>query len=426
MATPLQNLYNKVPGLDSTAEKQARAATNIQLKQQASQVAGQAPGLSGARAAQAIAPAAVQAQAQAGQQAQAQQQQLTGQQAQLALGQEQLGAQARTQRAATEQQSMLAQKEREQFERLAQAQQDTKRKITQEDIKAEKNLAQRGLILDNDMFFVSDKQYKDLANIDRGLAQKLFDDRRVFRENELGRGFANEVQLADYAVTKAKNQQELASYQQAIEQEMKRSEVMFQSAIDDLKDTLRRGFLKEKGDLDRASQYRMERTLRQLEQKQADDAKDAAQKQAIMNTVITIGSAALIAFCMHEDTQIDTPEGTRVIRLLKPGQLVWSVNEKGQRVKARILRVNQTPTSDNHELVQIEFANGRVVRGSPNHPTADKRVFADLKPKDKLQDVEITKVSRISYANRKTYDILVDTATSFYFVDGILIGSTLK
>jgi len=289
MATPLQQLYDKVPGLDLTAEQQARNAANIQLKQQATQVLAQpqAQAFSGARQAQMLAPAAVQAQAQATAQAQQQQKQFLGQQAQLATAQQQMDAQARAQRAATEQASMLAAKEREQFEALADQQQATKRRITRDDIAAEKNLAQQGLILDNNVFLVSDKQYRDLANIDRTLAQMAFDDVRVFKQDEMGRKFSNELQLIHYAAQKAQTEQEFKMYAQAVEQEMKRRDIMFDVVLKDMKAVLERGYLAEKGDLDRTTRLKIEQNVKRLEEDQAKRQRDASKKQALISGAIT-------------------------------------------------------------------------------------------------------------------------------------------
>jgi hypothetical protein len=289
MATPLDQLYNKVPGLDLTAERQARSAANIQLKQQASQTLAQpqAQVMSSARQAQALAPAAVQLQAQAGAQAQAQQQQLLGQQAQSALRQQQLTSQLRTDRAAIEQQSMLAAKERQQFEALAAEQQATKRRITRDDIAAEKALAQQGLILDNNVFLVSDQQYKDLAKIDRDLARMAFDDVRVFKQDEMGRKFTNEQQLILYATQKAKSAQEFRSMARAVEQEMKRRDIVFDGVMKDMQQVLQRGYLNEKDDLDRDTRMQIERNLRKLEEDQAKRQRDAAKKQALISGIMT-------------------------------------------------------------------------------------------------------------------------------------------
>lgn len=127
--------------------------------------------------------------------------------------------------------------------------------------------------------------------------------------------------------------------------------------------------------------------------------------------------------CASPDTKIATPDGERDIATLRVGDVVYSVENEGI-VEAPIAEVRQTAVFD-HEVVQVELSNGRVLRISARHPTADGRNFGLLLSGQTLDGVEIVAAHPIPYAHPFTYDILPDTSTGLYFAEGVAIGSTL-
>ena len=62
---------------------------------------------------------------------------------------------------------------------------------------------------------------------------------------------------------------------------------------------------------------------------------------------------------------------------------------------------------------------------SAGHPTADGRTFGQLRPGDRLGDVEIVAVQVIPYVHDYTYYILPASESGVYFAAGVPIGSTL-
>jgi hypothetical protein len=132
----------------------------------------------------------------------------------------------------------------------------------------------------------------------------------------------------------------------------------------------------------------------------------------------------LPAFCAAPDTPIATPTGDRPIASLRKGDLVWSV-DRGRIVAVPIASIVQTPVEPEHMMVRVKFANGTVLRISPGHPTADGRTFGDLRKGDRLDHQELAEVSRVTYGEPFTYDILPASDTGAYFAGGALIGSTL-
>jgi hypothetical protein len=137
----------------------------------------------------------------------------------------------------------------------------------------------------------------------------------------------------------------------------------------------------------------------------------------------TCAKGCLTCVCASPDTPIATPAGERMIADLAPGDLVYTV--RGQAVVAApILRVNRIAAHDHH-VVRVTLDSGRVLEISPRHPTAEGRIFADLRPGDRLDGARVVEATLIPYTHPFTHDILPDSDTGTYFAGGVLIGSTL-
>jgi hypothetical protein len=127
--------------------------------------------------------------------------------------------------------------------------------------------------------------------------------------------------------------------------------------------------------------------------------------------------------CASPDTPIATPSGDRPIATLSAGDLVFSVDH-GRRVAVPIRETRRTPVA-NHRVVEVVLRGGATLRISAAHPTADGRIFGELREGDWLGGFEVTAARMVPYAYDATYDILPDSDTGTYFAGGALIGSTL-
>ncbi len=128
--------------------------------------------------------------------------------------------------------------------------------------------------------------------------------------------------------------------------------------------------------------------------------------------------------CAAPDTPIATPEGNVPIADLRPGDMVYS-SDNGAIVAVPLLRVTQRPVK-NHVVVQLRTKQGHLLNISAPHPTADGRLFADLKVGDSLDGEAIVSRELVAYQFAYTYDILPASSTGTYVANGLLIGSTLK
>jgi hypothetical protein len=135
-------------------------------------------------------------------------------------------------------------------------------------------------------------------------------------------------------------------------------------------------------------------------------------------------TSQLCPVCASPDTPIATPTGERSIADLRVGDWVYSV-EDGATVVVPIVRVGRTPVA-RHRVVRVALRDGRTLEISAGHPTADGRVFGDLRAGGWLDGHEIVSADLVPYAFPFTYDVLPGSKTGTYFAAGALVGSTLR
>lgn len=129
--------------------------------------------------------------------------------------------------------------------------------------------------------------------------------------------------------------------------------------------------------------------------------------------------------CLAVGTLIDTPRGAVRVEDLKVGDQVWTLNDAGERVAARILRMASVRVPATHQIVHVTLNDGRELWASQGHPTADGQALGDLKVGDTLDGVRIVHIDQVPYSGTATFDILPSGDTGFYWANGILLGSTL-
>jgi hypothetical protein len=127
--------------------------------------------------------------------------------------------------------------------------------------------------------------------------------------------------------------------------------------------------------------------------------------------------------CASPDTPIATPSGDRPISELRPGDIVYSVNDRAI-VAVPIKSVQKNPAIG-HYVTRLRLASGRVLEISGMHPTADGRTVGSVKSGSQLDGVLVVSVEQIPYEHGHTHDILPDSDTGTYFAGGVRMGSTL-
>jgi hypothetical protein len=130
--------------------------------------------------------------------------------------------------------------------------------------------------------------------------------------------------------------------------------------------------------------------------------------------------------CLTAGTRIDTPVGQVAVEDLKSGIMVWTVDARGRRVAAPILVVSAVRVPVGHSVVHISLDDGREVRVSPGHPTADGRDVSALKVGSQYDGARIVRAELEIYSHAETFDLLPAGDTGFYWANGILLASTLR
>lgn len=130
--------------------------------------------------------------------------------------------------------------------------------------------------------------------------------------------------------------------------------------------------------------------------------------------------------CLSGETHIATPNGDILVKNMKGGEVVWSVNARGEKVAVRVLIASHTEAPLNHHIIHLILADGRELFVSPGHPVADGRTLGSLQVGDALNGSVVSRSDLVHYREHYTYDILPDSETGMYFANGILLQSTLK
>ena len=130
--------------------------------------------------------------------------------------------------------------------------------------------------------------------------------------------------------------------------------------------------------------------------------------------------------CLALGTRIATPRGEVAVENLRVGDVVWTIDERGERIAAQLTAVGSTAVPETHQVVRVALDDGRVVFVSPGHPSADGRRIGDLVAGEALSGARVETAERVRYLGGATYDILPAGPTGAYWANGILLGSTLR
>ncbi len=130
--------------------------------------------------------------------------------------------------------------------------------------------------------------------------------------------------------------------------------------------------------------------------------------------------------CLPEDTRIATPQGDRPITTLAIGDEIWTLDEHGRRVRARIIHVGSTPVGRAHQLVQATLADGRVMRASAGHPDTAGLAVGGLAHGATLSGSTIVAIERVPYDGARTHDVLPSGSTGIYWADGVALRSSFS
>lgn len=129
--------------------------------------------------------------------------------------------------------------------------------------------------------------------------------------------------------------------------------------------------------------------------------------------------------CLPPTAAIATPDGDVAVSALVEGQLVWSRDERGQRVAVPVVRVASAPTPVDHHLVVLELTDGRTVSASAGHPLGDGRALGAVLVGDLVDGSRVRGRHLRPFGAARTYDLVPASSTRSYWADGVLLNTTL-
>jgi hypothetical protein len=128
--------------------------------------------------------------------------------------------------------------------------------------------------------------------------------------------------------------------------------------------------------------------------------------------------------CLTAGTQIATPEGHTAVEQLKPGDLVWTQDAAGDRLRGVVQSVAATPVTCG-KLLHLVLSDGRTIVVSPQHPLSNGRPVSDLSSSEFLDGATLQTSEYVEGCPDFTYDLLPSGQTGIYWANVIPLGSTL-
>jgi hypothetical protein len=130
--------------------------------------------------------------------------------------------------------------------------------------------------------------------------------------------------------------------------------------------------------------------------------------------------------CLSLGTLIDTPAGPVPVEQIQPGDLVWSLDARGEKVAVPVLRTSRTAVPPGFQMLRFALEDGRTFMASPNHPDLQGRALGDYRVGQLLDGSKIVAKEWVDYEAGFTFDLLPDSLSAAYWAQGILVGSTLQ
>ena len=251
----LDKLSNSFPDANSSVEKKQQAALNMQMSAQAPTTKAATQALAG-KGAEMSSSISLQ------NQQPAQQNLLQSGQAQIAAtgqaGEQQLQRLQLAQNTTNQEANLQASADTQQ------AGINAKKQVTNAEIEQQQRLQTMGITQDNRLLTLDLEQRQAINNLGGDIKEELFDNQLRFKQDEIGRAFTNERQLADYAISNAKDNIHLTNRLQEMSQASQKELIMLEASHNTLVQALKQGYDDNKQKLDQASKTRIQSMITEM------------------------------------------------------------------------------------------------------------------------------------------------------------------
>jgi hypothetical protein len=293
MATRLDminNLATQAPIVNRKAAEQLQAGRQMQVQRAVSQAPA---GVPAHRAAQSVAGQNAAAAGQISLDAQKQTLQGTADLAAKAVDQAGGDQKALQQTRALGQQETQSQAANTQALSLSRADNASTKRITGAEIDSATRVSKLGMEQDNQLLDLSLRQRRELASIGRDVKDQIFDSRLRFEKDENGRKFSNERQLADWAISNAKTEQELQGRFREMQQASDRTIKLLEHSNNQIMEAINRGWLVKEQKLDYEQKRYLLDLKRKMDEKIAKERAKAANRMAVYQGVGMVAGAVI-------------------------------------------------------------------------------------------------------------------------------------
>lgn len=291
----LNKLADAVPAMTQRAAKAAQANNAISMQQQLGSAPMQ-PGINANRIAQQAAPQAVQQQTQTALAAGEQQQQQLQQVGQMGLAAQKAQDQAGLASQQAANQNELATRGAESRLTSSRAELAMRKRTTLAEQEAASRLQSMGITMDNKLQMATIRQREQLTRLGADVKDEILDSRLRFENDEMGRKFSNERQLADWTITNSKNEIELQDRMREMQQTAEREIQLLEVAEQRIRQTLVNDFSQQQQTLDNEAKVKLAQMAadmrEKIRKKQAKAANNAAMWQA-GGTIVGAGVGAM-------------------------------------------------------------------------------------------------------------------------------------
>ena len=101
------------------------------------------------------------------------------------------------------------------------------------------------------------------------------------------------------------------------------------------------------------------------------------------------------------------------------------MTEYGDRRIAEVIKATSIVAPLGHKMVSVELEDRRSLLASAGHPLIDESTIADLAIGSVLDHSRVSILNHVTYESERTYDLLPDGETGFFFANDIPVASTL-
>jgi hypothetical protein len=136
-------------------------------------------------------------------------------------------------------------------------------------------------------------------------------------------------------------------------------------------------------------------------------------------------SINICPICLAKQTLIDTPSGPVPVEDIREGTIVWTQDSYRNRVAAPVIETSKTSVPLDFRITLLKLSDGREIKASAGHPTADGRPLGGYRVGDLLDGSIVIVLEQVAYQNTATYDIKPSGVSGAYWANGILLKSTL-